>query len=313
MATRLEDLLQQEKTFTNRLEERRAQFNQANELAGQRFSGAVETGKGNLVSPADAFGAFRSFQRAGQEFVNPASQNLSNIRGDIIDERKLQLLEQPEAEGLSQTDLAKLAVQQGSAQIVMEDGKLVVKGLGDVAGGFDVTTEAQSIIAGDKKLSDIPKAQQSAVQKEIKSLRDEKATFQQQRIYTAIDEILEDESTFGGAKSVSGGFQWFADRKGTKAADILAKFNFIKDNLTLENLDLMSGVLSETDIKILASAASELSRSQSEDEFVKTLKKLKKTLGGSEVSSKIKVKLKDGRIGTIDEADFNEEEMERIE
>lgn len=62
---------------------------------------------------------------------------------------------------------------------------------------------------------------------------------------------------------------------GTKAADFVSFYDNLKSLLTVENLGLMSGVLSETDVKILSQAASSLSRSQSEEAFKKELNKLK--------------------------------------
>jgi len=52
-----------------------------------------------------------------------------------------------------------------------------------------------------------------------------------------------------------------------ETSDFSKDFENIKDNLTLGNLGLMSGVLSETDIKILSSAASSLSKAQTTKAF----------------------------------------------
>lgn len=65
------------------------------------------------------------------------------------------------------------------------------------------------------------------------------------------------------------------------AQDFDKKLDTLKSMLTAENLKLMSGVLSETDIKILSNIASgELTTKGSEEEFMGALKRLEQKLGG---------------------------------
>lgn len=64
-------------------------------------------------------------------------------------------------------------------------------------------------------------------------------------------------------------------------SDFRNKVTQLKSLLTLENLDLMSGVLSETDIKILESAATNLNVTTSEDAFRKELKRIYNTATNS--------------------------------
>jgi hypothetical protein len=78
---RRQELQQREKTFTDRLSERRAQFEQANQVAGDRFSGALSADV--PVRPADVFGAFQSFQRAGREYVEPLETQLSGVSQEL--------------------------------------------------------------------------------------------------------------------------------------------------------------------------------------------------------------------------------------
>lgn len=64
-------------------------------------------------------------------------------------------------------------------------------------------------------------------------------------------------------------------------SDFRNKVTQLKSLLTLENLDLMSGVLSETDIKILESAATNLNVTTSEDAFRKELERIYNTATNS--------------------------------
>lgn len=64
---------------------------------------------------------------------------------------------------------------------------------------------------------------------------------------------------------------------GTKKADFIKSHEQLVNSLTLENLGLMSGVLSETDIKILSGAATRLSLDLSESAYKDELNKIEKT------------------------------------
>ena len=64
----------------------------------------------------------------------------------------------------------------------------------------------------------------------------------------------------------------------TTGIEAEAYFNNIKNNLTLENLDKMTGVLSETDIKILSTAATALQAGMSAPKMKVELKKIQTVL-----------------------------------
>lgn len=61
---------------------------------------------------------------------------------------------------------------------------------------------------------------------------------------------------------------------GSEKANFIKAHEQFKNSLTLENLDLMSGVLSETDIQILSSAATKLDLSLSEKEYMEEVEKI---------------------------------------
>jgi hypothetical protein len=62
---------------------------------------------------------------------------------------------------------------------------------------------------------------------------------------------------------------------GGESYSILTKYNNLKSLLTLDNMGLMKGVLSDSDIKILTSAATPLDRRMDSPTFDKELKKIK--------------------------------------
>lgn len=64
-------------------------------------------------------------------------------------------------------------------------------------------------------------------------------------------------------------------------ADFEAYFNNFKSNMTLDNMSLMKGVLSDADMKVLSQAASPLSLSMSEAQFKSVLNQIKSTLNRS--------------------------------
>jgi len=61
---------------------------------------------------------------------------------------------------------------------------------------------------------------------------------------------------------------------GSPAADYLSKLNSIVGQLTLENMGVMKGVLSDSDMKIIAQASTALNKDMSEPEFKKELAKI---------------------------------------
>ena len=143
------------------------------------------------------------------------------------------------------------------------------------------------------QLSDAQKAaEEESVEKELQKVEAEAALSNLQLI-SDIYKINPDGSTeihpgFSGAVGAGIGktFRGVANAipfvsvdtegatSGTSKADFIGTHEQIKNSLTLENLDLMSGVLSETDIKILSSAATKLDLSLSEDAYIQEIQKI---------------------------------------
>jgi hypothetical protein len=70
--------------------------------------------------------------------------------------------------------------------------------------------------------------------------------------------------------------------RGDAESEIIADIEEAANILTADNLDIMSGVLSETDIKIIANlAGGALNRKRSEETFVRDVTKLKEKLQGA--------------------------------
>lgn len=91
-----------------------------------------------------------------------------------------------------------------------------------------------------------------------------------------IDELLANES---GVKSAIGGVDELTPSLLPSTRNAEAALDDLRNMLTVDNLKLMTGVLSESDIKILRSVgASGLSGSQ--DRVIETLKRMKKALSG---------------------------------
>lgn len=83
-----------------------------------------------------------------------------------------------------------------------------------------------------------------------------------QDVVRQVDDILNNE---GAIKAISGVRGRIPGMPGTEGFDADIAFDRLKNTLTLGNLDKMSGVLSETDIKILQSAAGGLEAGMSEE------------------------------------------------
>lgn len=97
---------------------------------------------------------------------------------------------------------------------------------------------------------------------------------QANEIIGLIDELL--NSNAKGRATGASSFMSYLP--GTDAYTFKAKFDSLKSKLTLDNLKLMSGVLSDSDIKILQSAATELELGLKEEAFDEALNKIKNSM-----------------------------------
>ena len=115
---------------------------------------------------------------------------------------------------------------------------------------------------------------QTALQE--KAEQDKKATQLKERTLAMVEELLGNES---GVKSVLGGIDSFTPTLLNSSKDAEAGLEDLRNLLTVENLGIMSGVLSESDMKIIQSiGASGLSGSQ--ERVLNRLKEMRAALRG---------------------------------
>ncbi len=81
-----------------------------------------------------------------------------------------------------------------------------------------------------------------------------------------------------GVKGLTGGLLGGWVIPGTKSADFNAQLDALKSMLTIENLGIMKGVLSDADIKILREAATSINKNMSEKDFKDELARIKTIL-----------------------------------
>ena len=94
-----------------------------------------------------------------------------------------------------------------------------------------------------------------------------------------------------GIKAVAGGFDEMTPTFFDSSKDAEAAMDDLKNLLTVENLKLMTGVLSESDIAILRSVGSS-GLSGSQDRIIETLQKIDQAVGGQKTIGRFKVQVK---------------------
>ncbi|RPJ55914.1 MAG: hypothetical protein EHM12_11135 [Dehalococcoidia bacterium] len=180
------------------------------------------------------------------------------------------------------------AIGQAQAIPNNEYGQEIVnKQMGDKTGGLSEKDKLnmsfkERQLAQQKEIAMARLSQQGAIAKEkldvAKNISD--PDVKELKLREIIDkvDIIRSHPGFTGAvglKSAGSGFGLIKNPiAGTPEADFVAQFDGLKNLLTLDNLGLMKGVLSNTDIEILKSAATTLSTSNSEQGFSKELDRI---------------------------------------
>ncbi len=152
---------------------------------------------------------------------------------------------------------------------------------------------ARTTETGLKAAKDVREAQRTT----------KKAKTFQQRGVALLDSILENEQLGDVVGSIEGGIDFrFSDVE----SELIDDINEVGDILTADNLNLMSGVLSESDIKILrALAGGGLKRTRTEERFRKDVTALRDKLGASEVLTADDIQQgRDGTIPSVNEKGF---------
>ena len=117
-----------------------------------------------------------------------------------------------------------------------------------------------------------PKETEKSAQAKMERVDAKKAEIRNaQSTLNKVDEFISNDDFVESISGFSGRLPTIT----TGATDAEAMFDSLKDSLTLENLEKMSGPLTDSDIKILASAASSLRYGISKGAMLKELNKIK--------------------------------------
>jgi hypothetical protein len=181
---------------------------------------------------------------------------------------------------INATDASRLALAQSiSARGATEDRDLdVQQQRAQIANTFD-QIRSRATAAREKAL----KAEQTAATEEeaidAKKTADTEQALELFGLTQTLADMpgLNDAVGVGFKKTLIGGIPFVSGEavEGSARADFEATAERVANLLTLDNLDLMSGVLSETDIKILETAGSNLRNfGQSEEQYKQEIQRI---------------------------------------
>jgi hypothetical protein len=175
----------------------------------------------------------------------------------------------------SKAEIAKIYsdIAKSNADIAKINAETTLAGT--YAAGGDVTVDAYiaGIRNGTYKPSDVPKNIKDKVAQGLAQITPAMKNAdldKAQKLKDAIAELKNNKSLNRAVGPLQSKLPTFT--KGV--ADFEAYFNTVRSLLTLENMGLMKGVLSDADIKILKEAATPLSLNMSETAFKKELTKM---------------------------------------
>jgi hypothetical protein len=179
---------------------------------------------------------------------------------------------------LVNTQTGEVIKRLGGAKAVVPEASPGVTPQGTpTTGNAQIDSWVTGLRNGTYKPSDVPKDLKNAVAQgmaqitpEMKNAELEKA----QNLKSSLAELKRSPALNAAVGPIAQRLPTL--RKGT--ADFEAYFNNVKSLLTLENLGLMKGVLSDTDIKILQQAASPLTLNMSEAGFKREVTKLESVI-----------------------------------
>lgn len=150
----------------------------------------------------------------------------------------------------------------------------------------EARVKAKSSIPGTAEYKNVQESEQ----------KEQKQKTMRETAQRLLSDLLSNE---GAVRNVVGTFDSKTPTIVPSSADAETKINQLRSILTAENLGLMTGVLSETDLKVIADiAGGGLVTNRSDDGFIDELKRLQQAFGGSPGSST--------RPGVIDFSDLPE-------
>lgn len=195
--------------------------------------------------------------------------------------------------GLGQGGLAKLASQPNldeqlkKAQIANVYSEISNRNATSATATPEAAQSwATNITNGTAKLTDVPKGLKNAVSNLLASEGGKASELKTNALSTAT-QLLGRIGNPGTGNSVPLGTVGLSSKfgvlPGTKGADFVNNYNTLKSLLSLDNVKYLKGQgqISDSERKLLEDAASQLSRSQSRSEFVKTLNNIIGNLQGS--------------------------------
>ena len=169
----------------------------------------------------------------------------------------------------------KTIVEQGGFYDPLKGGTSRKEGQTGVTGEGPYATYVQDLMSkGMSKTDAIDLANKKMEEGSLPGFVDEKTVQEQQQTLSLIDKIRNSEGLDAGI----GRSRFLSAVPGTKAADFKADFDSLMSRLTIENLGMMSGTLTDNDIKILTSAATSLTTSMSKEKFLETLDEIESKL-----------------------------------
>lgn len=144
------------------------------------------------------------------------------------------------------------------------------------------------------------------VESQIKEIRNNIASSQD--VISRLDSIARNP---GHIESITGVRGKLPAIPGTEGFDAEIAFDQLRDTLTLGNLDKMSGVLSESDIKILSSAASGLEYGMSEEALTERMDDIRSVFESKSQQERAKLtEIMQGMEGVDSQPQISEEEAD---
>lgn len=260
-------------------------------------------------------------ERVAQGNLDPISIH-QELGGAVPLEEVTAITDIYKQEKMELSEAVAFAISSGGASpeeiALMEDQSLTLSERKNIAYGV-VGRIAKEDRAIDRRLSEAQLANiYSQIQARKDAIKDEKEERMKETeqnlktdsekaiaVLTLVNDLFDSEARAlgtGTSAYLSFGF-------GGELSDFNKTHEQLKNLLTLENLDLMSGVLSETDVQILASAATKLDLGLSEQGYEDELTKIRNVFQNN---SSLKKAVEMGYVSELDYAvamGFDEEEV----
>lgn len=221
----------------------------------------------------------REAERAALERAGKFRENLSEIQGKSYAEQPgfvgpPTIEEQGKQETVRNEDLVNALKQFVAAEYPKEYLQQTTQP--------DFYEKLAATFGSQRALEDIRQAPERQKEADKKAEEARKVEERKQTILSMVEDIKNDPGKFYGMSM--GAIKKFAP--GTLERNYSEKVKQLKNILTIDNLGVMKGALSNTDVEILARAATTLDTSLGEEGFNKELEKIKNRLSGKTQNTK---------------------------